>query len=77
MAEEIREQITVQGEGLTVSLIVWRRFRKPMPGLVERIYSINGGLGKLGAVLPLGATFLMPIPAPAPIEVLTPVRLWD
>lgn len=56
------ETITVQGDGLTIPLLVWRRFRRPMPGLVESILEINQGLADLGPFLPLGTVFNMPIP---------------
>ncbi|SDB57496.1 tail protein X [Bauldia litoralis] len=72
----IVETVTVEGEYLTVSLIVWRRFRRPMPGLVEAIHDINPGLAGLGAWLPVGTTFDMPIPTPREPVILDPVRLW-
>ncbi|NKX42556.1 hypothetical protein HGG71_13965 [Rhodobacteraceae bacterium R_SAG2] len=33
--DQVIETVTVEGDGLTVSVIVWRRFKRPMPGLVE------------------------------------------
>ena len=72
----IVEPVTVQGEFITVSLIVWRRFRRPMPGLVEQTYDMNPGLGELGAFLPVGATFDMPVPVPREPAILDPIRLW-
>lgn len=77
MDGETIESITVTGEGLTVSLLVWRRFRKQMPGLIERVYDVNPGLSKSGAFLPLGAVVLMPVPPPSSNVVdVEPVRLW-
>ena len=70
------EPVTVEGDGLTVSLIVWRRFKAPMPGLVEQVYGINPGLAALGPVLPVGTAFLLPIPTPRSQTVLDPIRLW-
>ncbi len=72
----IVEPVTVQGEFVTVSLIVWRRFKRPMPGLVEQIHDMNPGLADLGAFLPAGATFNMPIPAPCAPAILDSVKLW-
>jgi phage tail protein X len=72
----IVEPVTVEGEFITVSLIVWRRFRRPMPGLVEQTYDMNPGLGELGAFLPVGATFDMPVPTPRKPLILDPIRLW-
>jgi phage tail protein X len=72
----VSETITVEGEGLTVSLIVWRRFHRPMPGLVKQIYDINPGLADHGPFLPVGIQFEMPIPIPRAQQFLDPIRLW-
>ena len=74
--EQVSESVTVAGDELTVSLIVWRRFHRPMPGLVEEIYNLNPGLGEHGQYLPIGTTFDMPIPIPRDQTVLDPIRLW-
>jgi phage tail protein X len=77
---DITERVTVEGDDLTISLIVWRRFHRAMPGLVERIYAMNPGLAAHGPTLPLGTSFLLPVPAPDPapdpVQVLAPIRLW-
>ena len=73
---ELYERVTVMGEDLTVSLIVWRRFRTSMPGLVERTLDINPGLADVGHYLPVGTTFLLPIPAPRKPAVLPAIKLW-
>jgi phage tail protein X len=70
------ETVTVEGELLSVSLIVWRRFKRPMPGLVEAIYDLNPGLADLGTWLPVGTVFAMPIPTPRTPALLDPIRLW-
>jgi phage tail protein X len=70
------ETVTVEGELLTVSLIVWRRFKRPMPGLVEAIHDLNPGLADFGAYLPVGTVFAMPIPTPRTSILLDPIRLW-
>lgn len=72
----ITETVTVQGDGLTVPLIVWRRFKRPMPGLVEEVYATNPGLADLGETLPLGTVFALPIPIPRPVEKLDAIKLW-
>ena len=73
------EQITVSAEGLTLSLIIWRRFHEPRPGLVEQILAINPGLAALGPVLPRGTVFLMPVePSPNAGKAGAPIiSLWD
>ena len=72
----LTETVTVEGDALTVSLIVWRRFHRPMPGLVEQIYDMNPGLADLGQTLPVGTRFEMLIPIPRAQQVLDPIRLW-
>lgn len=74
--DPVIETVTVEGDGLTVSTIVWRRFKRPMPGLVEAIYDLNPGLADLGHTLPVGTSFEMPIPIPREQQVLDPIRLW-
>ncbi|MBN9022530.1 MAG: tail protein X [Rhizobiales bacterium] len=73
---QVVETVTVEGELLTVSLIVWRRFKRPMPGLVEAIHDLNPGLADLGNYLPVGTVFAMPIPTPRAPVMLEPIRLW-
>lgn len=70
------QTVTVEGDALTVSLIVWRRFKRPMPGLVETILDANPGLADLGPILPLGTVFEMPVPIARDHQVLDPIRLW-
>ena len=74
--DQVIETVTVEGDELTVSTIVWRRFKRPMPGLVEAIYDLNPGLADLGQTLPVGTRFDMPIPIPREQQILDPIRLW-
>lgn len=73
---EVIERITVEGDGITVSLLVWRRFRRPMPGLVEMILERNPGLAGLGPILPVGTVLEIPVPTPRTPQLLDPIRLW-
>jgi phage tail protein X len=72
----IVEPVTVEGEFITVSLIVWRRFKRPMPALVEQIHDINPGLAELGAFLPVGTSFDLPVPTPREPIILEQIKLW-
>ena len=72
----LTEKITVMGDDLTVSLIVWRRFHAPMPGLVEQTLELNPGLADLGHYLPVGTVFYLPIPTPRAATILDPIKLW-
>lgn len=73
------ETITVAGVGLTVDLIVWRRHRRRIPGLVEQVLDINPGLAALGEHLPIGTVVQLPVivPTPAAKPAETVIRLWD
>ena len=74
--DKVNETVIIEGDGLTVATLVWRRFKRPMPGLVEAIYDLNPGLADLGQTLPVGTSFDMPIPIPREQQVLDPIRLW-
>lgn len=52
--------ITISGDGITVSSLVWRRYRRPMPGLVEAVLDRNPGLAGLGALIPVGTRVVIP-----------------
>lgn len=71
------ETVTVASEGLTLSLIIWRRFRRARPGLVERVLDLNPGLAEAGPVLPVGTTFVLPIDPDPPPNAPRVVSLWD
>lgn len=72
------ERYTVAADHLTLDLIAWRRFKKPDPGLVERMIALNPTVAAQGILLPFGSVVIIPVDAPAdqPKEV-TAVRLWD
>ncbi|MBN9033311.1 MAG: hypothetical protein BGO05_05520 [Rhizobiales bacterium 63-7] len=76
MTETI-EQITVTGRFLSVSRLVWNRFKKPMTGMAERIYDMNQGLADAGEFIPVGTVVAVPIPLPKGYEDITPIRLWS
>ena len=72
------ETITVKAEGLTLDQLVWRKYRKPIPRLVEDILALNPGLAQLGPFLPIGTTVVLPIlEQPAETQAREIVQLWD
>lgn len=71
------ETVTVETERLTLSVIVWRRFRTQTDRVVERIYEENPGLALSGPFLPVGATFRMPIDQPRETTTVSPISLWS
>lgn len=70
------ETIVVKGDFITVPLLVWRRFRRPMPGLVEAIYSLNHELAESGPYIPVGTSIKIPVPIPREKARLEPIKLW-
>ncbi|MEW6019757.1 MAG: tail protein X [Pseudomonadota bacterium] len=72
------ETITINSDQLTVDLLVWRRFRRKVPGLVEQVLALNPGLAQLGPYLPRGAKVVLPVlqepDRSADVEILS---LWD
>lgn len=72
------ETIVVKGEAITLSLLVWRRFKRQNTGFVEHVLDINPGLADLGPILPVGTSIIFPID---PLEVQRKernvVHLWD
>lgn len=51
------ERIRVTAEFSTLSLMIWRRFQRPMPDLLEDTLRRNPGLEALGQYLPVGTEF--------------------
>ena len=74
----VYETLTVGGDGVTLPLLLWRRFRRPMPGLAEAALDANPGLAALGPVLPVGTVVKIPIPdaADETAATLQPIKLW-
>ncbi|MCF1502893.1 tail protein X [Afifella sp. H1R] len=54
------ETITIRGEGISVDLLLWRRYGVPGRALVETTLTLNPGLADAGAVLPLGSKVILP-----------------
>lgn len=69
------ETIRVGAVGLSLDLILWRRFKRLVPGLAEQVFATNPGLADAGPLLPLGTVFVVEIPT-APPEAAV-VKLWD
>ena len=68
--------IKVAGEGISVDLLIWRKYKRPMPGLLEQVLDINPGLAALGPILPIGTVVKLPTVKPPPVTELAVVRLW-
>ncbi len=60
------ETITVRGEGISLDLLLWRRYGVRGQALVEQALELNPGLSALGAILPLGTVVILPDLPPEP-----------
>jgi phage tail protein X len=71
------EVLTVARASCPLDLLLFGRFRREVPGLVEATLTRNPGLAALGPILPIGTRVSVEIPAPAgraaPREIVT---LW-
>ena len=54
------EKITVRGVGLTVELLLHRKYGVRGRKLINEALRINPGLADQGAILPLGTSLLLP-----------------
>ena len=73
------EPYTVDSEGVTLDLILWRRLLAPTPGLLARLLALpeNQRLEHCPAELPVGTVAWVPISAPRQGGTLPVVALWD
>ena len=60
------ETLEVVAEHTTLDLLLWRRFRREVPGLVEETLRRNPGLAATGVFLPIGMAVTVQTPAPEP-----------
>ena len=73
----IIENIEILEAVTTIPLIIWRKFKRPMPGLFERVVELNPELVNDDYYLPVGSILKLPVDTdPQPVTA-TPVRLWD
>ena len=70
------ETYRVEGDVLALDGILWRRFRRETPGLVELALDLNPGLAELGGLIPRGTVVKIPI-VRRTAETVPLVRLWD
>ena len=58
------ERLTVVAEQTTLDLLLWRRFRREVSGLVEETLGRNPGLAAMGVFLPIGLDIQIQTPSP-------------
>ena len=72
------ETVVVKGEAITLSLLVWRRFKRQSTGFLERVLDMNPGLADLGPIIPVDTFIIFPIDAPElKNKERNVVHLWD
>ncbi len=70
------ETLVIEGDGVELDRIIWRRYRRRTPGLVEKTYDLNPGLADLGFFLPRGTVIVLPIDTPRTYPKIPLVKLW-
>lgn len=71
------ETYKVEAEtGMPLDLIIWQRYRRETPGLVEATLDINPGLAAHGPMIPHGTVIQIPLDRPDSFTRLPVVRLW-
>lgn len=72
------EIVTIKGDEISVDRLVARRFKKYMPGYVERVLDSNQGLAGQGPLLGVGTQVKLPRPARAEEQAAIRVlKLWE
>jgi len=54
------ETVTIKGEGITLDLLLWRRYGRRGQDLLDKAFLLNPGLAAKGYFLPLGTTIIVP-----------------
>lgn len=68
----MNETITIRGEGISLDLLLWRKFGVRGRELVEATLTLNPGLALRGPILPMGTVVIVP---PLPLQSRTAVAL--
>lgn len=73
------ETFVVASEGMMLDQIIWRRFRRPMEGVLEAALDLpaNIALNSIGPILPVGAVVTIPIPSTAAPAADAVFDLWS
>lgn len=70
------EEHTVGSDYITLSMIIWQRWSRHMPGLLELTMETNRDIEDAGTVLPLGTIVRLPIPTRREEEELEAIALF-
>lgn len=69
-------RVSIDREGMTVDLVVWKALGRQDERLVERTLALNPGLAGLGPILPVGTQLELPDISAKP-EAIETTRLWS
>jgi phage tail protein X len=71
------ETYIVSGDRNVIDLLLWRRYHREIPGLLEQTLDMNPGLADYGAFIPSGTKVVLPVAQPTAQTRLKLVKLWD
>lgn len=76
MSEILTEKVMI--EGLTVTNIIWRKFRRQPAGFLEKVLDLNPGLCD-AVTVPVGTAIAFPVEDVSETDTKRSnvVRLWD
>lgn len=60
------DTLKVEADFTTLDLLLWRHYKREVPGLVEDTLQRNQNLARLGVFLPIGTKVFVEAPAPTP-----------
>jgi len=66
ISKDVFETYTIDGHDVPLDLIIWRRYKRMTPGLVEATYDFNKGLAQVGMFLPHNSSVSIPVETPSP-----------
>lgn len=69
--------IRVDGEGITVSLLVWRFLKRKPAGYVEQVMELNSSIAGQSIFLPVGSVITMPLLIEEADQAVPVISLWD
>lgn len=70
------ETVEIKGRGITLDLLLWRRWGDAGLGLVDETLELNRGLADLGPILPAGTIVVLPDAPTSTTAAVTVVDLF-
>ncbi|RFB80389.1 tail protein X [Methylovirgula sp. 4M-Z18] len=71
------ETLTFLNDETPLDLLLWRRYLREVPGLVEQVLAGNPGLAALGLMPPRGTKIVVTVPAPVTRSGKPTISLYD